>query len=105
MTDHFLADLLTTDAGTNRSACLIGVLQTLRNILPGLCNHGDELSSSLPRNVYSFLLSCLTDTEDHNVVTSALEALQVLLQQAPTLQVRLVLYMELSSLEQTQCLP
>ena len=86
---HLLADLLTTDVGTNGTACLIGVLQTLRNILPVLCNHADELSSSLPRNVYSLLLSCLTDTEDHNVVTSALEALQVLLQLVPTLQVRL----------------
>ena len=90
---HLLADLLTTDVGTNGTACLIGVLQTLRNILPVLCNHADELSSSLPRNVYSFLLSCLTDTEDHNVVTSALEALQVLLQLVPTLQVRLLVCM------------
>ena len=55
-------------------------LQTLRNITPVLFSLAPDVEAGLPLTLYAFVTSCLVYEGDHNVITSTLEVLQVILQ-------------------------
>ena len=69
-------DLLVVESGQFESSNLIGVLLAIRNLIP-VFTTVEEVVTDIPLNIYVLLLSCIRNSSDHNVTSTALEAMQV----------------------------